>query len=107
MRVKWAGIDPSIFSFITHVRAMKATKPHPEYYQEILDLQGLKAEECLLIGDNVKMDLPATRIGIRVFIIDSKPKHSKLSLLRYPNALSTAWKGNYAELRTLLEAQLS
>jgi FMN phosphatase YigB (HAD superfamily) len=109
MRVKWAGIDPSIFGFITHVRAMHATKPKPEYYQEILDIQGLKAEDCLLIGDNVKMDLPATRVGIRVFIINSKPKDAKVKIhsLKYPEARAQAWKGSYMELRTLLETEKS
>ena len=106
MRVKWAGIDPSVFGFITHVRAMHAIKPRPEYYQEILDLQGLKAEDCLLIGDNVKMDLPATRAGIRVFIINSKPKDAKIKihLSSIPEARALAWKGSYMELRTLLES---
>jgi FMN phosphatase YigB (HAD superfamily) len=106
MRVKWAGIDPAIFGFITHVRIMHATKPRPEYYQEILDLQGLKADDCLLIGDNVKMDLPATRVGIRVFIINSKPKDfkTKIHSLKYPHAHAHAWKGSYMELRTLLES---
>lgn len=109
MRVKWAGIDPSIFGFITHVRAMHSTKPKPEYYQEILDMQGLKAEDCLLIGDNVKMDLPATRVGIRVFIINSKPKDAKIKIhsLKYPEARAQAWKGSYMELRTLLETEKS
>jgi FMN phosphatase YigB (HAD superfamily) len=109
MRVKWAGIDPSIFGFITHVRVMHAIKPQPEYYQQILDLQGLKAEDCLLIGDNVKMDLPATRVGIRVFIINSKPKDlkNKIHSLKYSQACAQAWKGSYMELRTLLESEKS
>jgi len=115
MRVKWAGIDPSIFGFITHVRAMHAVKPHPEYYQEILDKQELSAENCLLISDSEKMDLPATRIGIRVFIVDSKPASKKtqakeapkLTILKPAKALASAWKGSYADLRALLEAQLS
>jgi FMN phosphatase YigB (HAD superfamily) len=107
MRVKWAGIDPSIFGFVTHVRAMRAVKPHPEYFEEILGLQGLKAEDCLLIGDNVKMDLPATKVGIRVFIIESRAKRNALTLLKHPKALASAWKGSYSSLRTLLEAQLS
>jgi FMN phosphatase YigB (HAD superfamily) len=106
MRVKWAGIDPSIFGFITHVRMMKATKPHPEYYQEILDLQGLNAADCMLIGDNVRMDLPATRVGIRVFILKSpqaKQKTPDISTLKYSKARAQAWRGTYAELRNLLK----
>ena len=113
MRVKWAGIDPSIFGFVTHVRVMHSVKPHPEYYQDILNQQGLRAEDCLLIGDSEKMDLPATRVGIRVFIVGEQkdPKKSKKKSdknLTLPNdAKAQAQKGTYAELRQLLEAQLS
>jgi FMN phosphatase YigB (HAD superfamily) len=105
MRVKWAGIDPSIFGFMTHVRAMHAVKPHPEYYQEILDQQGLRAQDCILIGDSERMDLPATQLGIRVFIVDQDTK--KLAPLKPSKPGAPAWKGSYSELRQLLEAQLS
>lgn len=107
MRLKWAGVDPSCFSFITHVREMHAVKPHPEYYKEILEKRGLRAEDCLLIGDSEKMDLPATRVGIRVFIVARKASKQGFIELKASKALVPAWKGTYAELRGLLEAQLS
>ena len=72
--MQWAGIDPKIFSAMTHVRKMRACKPAARYYEDILEQQGLKPDECLLIGDNTKMDLPATKVGIRVFIVGKKSK---------------------------------
>jgi FMN phosphatase YigB (HAD superfamily) len=109
MRVKWAGIDPAIFGFVTHVRLMSSVKPHPEYYQEILKHQGLRAEDCLLIGNSEKMDLPATRIGIRVFIVTNpktkKEREKTIASLKFKNAQAPAWKGTYPELRHLLESQ--
>jgi FMN phosphatase YigB (HAD superfamily) len=108
MRVKWAGIDPSLFGIITRASTMHAVKPHPEYYREILEQQKLSANDCLLIGDDVKMDLPATEVGIRVFIVDSKKGAEKnLTLLKTSKDAAPAWRGNYSELKTLLEAQLS
>lgn len=99
LRVKWAGLDPSIFSEITHVRKMHSYKPSPQYYEEILAQQGLKAEDCLLIGDNMKMDLPATRVGIRVFIVG---QFKTVSPIRTTKSRAQAWKGNYKALRQLL-----
>lgn len=100
MRVKWAGIDPAIFGSMTHILKMHSCKPSPEYYEEILKEQGLRAEDCLLIGDNVKMDLPATRVGIRVFIVG---KNSHLGSLRFTGAKAPAWRGSYSHLQALLE----
>ncbi len=101
LRVRWAGVDPAIFGQITHARRMHAYKPSEEYYQEILEQGSLKAEDCLLIGDNVKMDLPATRVGIPVFIVGS---FKKTTTLRYPGAKASAWRGSYPALRKMLES---
>lgn len=101
LRVKWAGVDPSIFKSITHVRKMHAYKPSPDYYGEILEQEGLDAKDCLLIGDNVKMDLPATRVGIRVFIVGPYKKMTPVKLTRQK---APAWKGSYFALRRLLES---
>lgn len=100
LRVRWAGIDPTIFQSITHVRRMHACKPAKEYYEEILELEKLKPEDCLLIGDDVKMDLPATQVGIRVFIVGH---YKRLTHLKHPKAKALAWRGSYKALRTLLE----
>jgi FMN phosphatase YigB (HAD superfamily) len=101
LRVKWAGIDPKIFNSITHVRKMHAYKPAPEYYSEILEQEGLDPKDCLLIGDNVKMDLPATRVGIRVFIVGP---YKKMTSVKLPRQKAPAWKGSYFALRQLLES---
>jgi FMN phosphatase YigB (HAD superfamily) len=101
LRVRWAGIDPSIFKGMTHVRRMNACKPTPEYYEQILEQEGIKAKDCMLVGDDVKMDLPATRVGISVFIVG---KYKRLSRLKPPKAKAPAWRGTYKDLRELLEA---
>jgi FMN phosphatase YigB (HAD superfamily) len=106
LRVQWAGVDPSIFRSITHARRMHAAKPTPDYYTEILEQEGLRAEDCLLIGDDVRMDLPATLVGIRVFIVGDSKKNPKLSKLRFPKAKAPAWSGNYRLLRDALADEL-
>jgi len=100
LRVRWAGINPSIFKQITYAQRMHAYKPSLDYYQEILEQEGFKAQECLLIGNDVKMDLPATRAGIATFIVGS---FKKREILRIKGAQAPAWRGSYAHLRELLE----
>ncbi len=101
LRVEWAGIDPSIFGMITYANTMGACKPEPQYYEEVLEQRGLKAEDCLLIGDDTKMDLPATRVGIRVFIVG---EYKQLTNLNHKGAKADAWRGNYKQLKKMLES---
>ncbi|MDR3606406.1 MAG: HAD family hydrolase [Oligoflexia bacterium] len=101
LRIRWAGIDPAIFREITHVRKMHAYKPSPEYFREILEQENLKPEECMLIGDKVKMDLPASRVGIRVFIVGP---YKKIMQIRQSSGHAPAWRGSYADLRKMLES---
>ncbi|MCM2277435.1 MAG: HAD family hydrolase [Oligoflexia bacterium] len=101
MRVRWAGLDPAIFSRMTLAREMHACKPSLEYYREILERQSFQAGDCLLVGNETRMDLPAVRAGIRVFIVGA---HKKLERLTYPGNRAPAWKGSYAHLRGLLES---
>lgn len=101
LRVKWAGIDPSIFKSVTHVRRMKACKPEPQYFQEILTQEELDPAECLMIGDEVKLDLGATKVGIKVFIVGD---YKKCVSLKTSKNAAPAWRGNYKHLRSLLES---
>ncbi len=103
LRLEWAGISPGIFKGITHARIMNSCKPDPEYYKQILQIQGVRAEDCMLIGDGLKMDLPATQVGIRVFILGNYPT---VEPAKYPGAQASAWKGNYPALKKMLAVNL-
>jgi FMN phosphatase YigB (HAD superfamily) len=100
LRLRWAGIDPSIFRSITHVRRMKACKPTAEYYRELLEQENFRPETSLLIGDDVKMDLPATLVGIPVFIVG---KYRRMSPLFLEGMRAPAWRGSYRALQAHLE----
>jgi len=101
LRIKWAGIDPKIFKRITLAKEMSAAKPWHRYYEEILQQEGLNPEECLLIGNDLKKDLPATEVGIRTFIID--PHRKALKRLSESDGLA-AYQGRFEHLRQILEA---
>lgn len=105
LRLKWAGIDPEVFDGITHWELMYAVKPHAEYYTGILKHWNLKAEECLMIGDRASKDLPASKLGIRVFLLDKdtlKKKKAFAKPLKASRGHAKAWKGNYPGLKGLL-----
>lgn len=99
MRVRWAGLDPAIFRSITHADRMTACKPHLHYYQEILAQENFQANESLLIGNDLKMDLPAVNAGIAVFIVTKK---KGIRSLPVPKGAAPAWTGDFKALKELL-----
>ena len=68
-RVKWAGLDRNAFELITTYENSHYCKPNPAYYQEILDKQGLTADEVIMIGNDAREDTAAAQIGIPVFLV--------------------------------------
>lgn len=104
MRVKWAGIDPKIFSEITDITKSKACKPSAQYYEDILKRNKIRASECLLVGNELKMDLPATKVGIKTFIVGS---YKDLRSIQLKGAKAPAWRGTFKHLRLLLEEILN
>ncbi len=101
MRMRWGGIDPNYFTSVTTADKMHACKPSSEYYQEVLEQEKFSAEDCLLIGNERKMDLPATRVGIAVYLI--RPEAKEMICVEEPSATSPgAWQGNYTHLKAWL-----
>jgi FMN phosphatase YigB (HAD superfamily) len=108
LRLDWAGIDPEVFSSITHSGRMHACKPLESYYREVLEQEGLDASECALVGDDITKDLPATRVGISVFILD-QPKVARknrriLTALSRHGGSAQAASGTYTDFKRLLLA---
>lgn len=68
-RLAWAGIDASKADLITSYENMRATKPHADYYRQVCQSLGLAPTECLMVGDDRALDLPAADIGIRTFYV--------------------------------------
>lgn len=68
-RVRWAGLKPEDFAFITTYENSSRCKPNPDYYREILDKLGLQPRECLMVGNDVCEDMIAREVGMRVFLL--------------------------------------
>ena len=104
LRLKWAGIDAGIFDSITHSGRMHACKPSETYYTELLQQEGLDAAECALVGDDVRKDLPATRVGISVFILASSERRSRTN---GDTGAARAAFGSYSDLTGLLSGGIA
>lgn len=68
-RIKWAGLDISDFELYTTYEKETSCKPNLAYYQSILERIGLKAEECVMVGNDVAEDMIASKLGMKVFLI--------------------------------------
>ncbi len=68
-RMCWAGIDKNDFEFYTTYENSTCCKPSTEYYAEILEKLGVKAGECLMVGNDVKEDMAAENLGLDVFLL--------------------------------------
>lgn len=85
-RVRWAGLAPEDFEWITTYENSSRCKPNPDYYQEILDKLNLKAEECVMVGNDVDEDMIARKLGFSVFLLtDYLINNSNKDISQYPH----------------------
>ena len=68
-RVRWAGLQPEDFELITTYDNSGSCKLNLRYYEEILQKRGLKAEECVMVGNDVGEDMIAAKLGMKVFLL--------------------------------------
>lgn len=68
-RIRWAGLEPSDFLMVTTYENSSFCKPNPKYYLEILEKLGLRAEECLMVGNDADEDMAAQSVGMKVFLL--------------------------------------
>jgi FMN phosphatase YigB (HAD superfamily) len=98
-RLSWAGIPVTNYEYalVTTMENMHATKPHTEYYNEILDRIGCRPHEALMVGDDCKNDIiPAIALGLFTYWI-------QLPGTELPPDLAPTAQGSLAELRDRIE----
>lgn len=85
-RMRWGGAVPEDFLFITHYSNSHYCKPDPDYYREIIERLGAKAEECLMVGNDVSDDMSAAAVGCKVFLLtDCLINTTGADISAYPN----------------------
>jgi FMN phosphatase YigB (HAD superfamily) len=70
-RMEWGGVGDLPFEFISHSQTMTRCKPSVDYYRELLERIGRTPEQCLMIGNDARKDLPAREIGIETYLLGS------------------------------------
>ncbi|MBQ7820745.1 MAG: HAD family hydrolase [Clostridia bacterium] len=84
-RIRWAGLDRDDFELYTTYENSHYCKPNPEYYREILDKLGANACECLMVGNDVREDMIAETLGMKVFLLtDCIINKDDSDISRYP-----------------------
>lgn len=99
-RVRWAGLSPDDFHYVTTYENSTYTKPNPKYYRDLAEKLGLAPEECLMIGNDTRDDLPAREVGMRVFLLTDD------LLNRDGIDISSVPQGGYDELIEFLHSAL-
>lgn len=82
-RLAWAGLPPAEFQFdlVTHYGNMHATKPHPAYYQEILERLNCEPAAALMVGDSWDNDIaPAAALGLASYWVNEAVEASQLEV---------------------------
>lgn len=96
-RIRWAGLDPKDFTFITTYENSRYCKPNTNYYRELLKEAGVAAEDCLMVGNDVGDDMVAESLGMRVFLLtDNLINKGEADISVYPN-------GDFDELNKYIE----
>ena len=100
-RIRWAGLEPEDFQFVTTYENSRFCKPNPEYYRDLLDKLGKDPESCLMVGNDVDEDMiPARAVGMEVFLLtDCLLNRSGADISSYP-------QGGFAELKDFLLRKL-
>ena len=69
-RLKWVGLTPEEFDFVTTYDNSCFCKPNPDYYRAILSRHSLDAARCLMIGNDIGEDMaPTKEVGLSQFFV--------------------------------------
>lgn len=68
-RLSWISLSRSDFNWVTTYDNSSFTKPQLGYYESILKQIGKKAEECIMVGNDVKEDACASELGLDFYLV--------------------------------------
>ena len=97
MRMRWVGLNASMFDLVTTCDVSCYSKPNPRYFAALLDRFGASPEETLMIGNDVREDMePCEKLGIDTFLVTDYILDHGLDYARFR-------QGSYPELIRFLK----
>lgn len=97
-RIKWAGLSPTDFEYISCFEENHYCKPHLEFYQEVLSVNELNSKETLMVGNDVTEDLVAGKLGIKTYLIEDHIIH------RNNEPILADYRGRYSNFLEFVNA---
>lgn len=96
-RLQWGDLANFPYALITDYETMHSSKPNAAYYQEIAARVNRPPSECVMIGNDVRMDiLPARRAGMKTFWITDAGD--------MPTDVPSTWRGTLDDFGELLDS---
>lgn len=75
VRLSWIGLTDRDFDHITDYENSHYCKPCVGYYREILSAIGKEPQSCIMIGNNVREDMAAAKLGIKCLLVTDFPEN--------------------------------
>jgi FMN phosphatase YigB (HAD superfamily) len=69
-RIRWAGLTPEDFSYISSIENNNYCKPNLDYYREVLIAINKNPDECMMVGNDALEDMIAGKLGIKTYLIE-------------------------------------
>jgi len=84
IRLSWAGADDLPYALITHIENTRFCKPRLEFYGDICETLNLTPQSCLMVGNDLRNDMIASRIGMKTYLTtdSSTDEFSNLKMSR-------------------------
>ena len=96
-RISWCGLDHTEFELFTAYENSSHCKPNLDYYRAVIGKLGIKAEECLMVGNDVGEDMITEQLGMKAFLLTRDLiNKSGEDISRYP-------QGGFDELLEFVE----
>lgn len=68
-RMVWAGVADLPVHVVTAYEQMESCKPNPAYYRQTAGLLEVPPTQCLMVGDDRTLDMPASDVGMSTFYV--------------------------------------
>ena len=76
-RLSWAGLCAADMALVTSFEIMGACKPLPTYFRQTAEMLDVDPSDCLMVGDDLALDMPAADVGMLTYFVgDGSPTSS-------------------------------